>query len=69
MPMPVPSSYNDITTSSELQNFVGWVWYERLAFVSTDWEKKRVVLQVDSAHYNAAVVSNCIWKEWTAMMK
>jgi hypothetical protein len=55
--MPVPSSYNDITVDKELQNFVGWVWYEREFFVSADWiQSKRVVLRIDSAHYYAIVV-------------
>ena len=27
--MPVPSSYNDISTESNLRDFVGWVWYYR----------------------------------------
>lgn len=57
IPMPVPSSYNDITADRDLRDFVGWVWYERELFVSSDWEKKRVVLRVDSAHYYSVVVS------------
>ncbi len=58
MDMPVPSSYNDITSSKELQLFVGWVWYDRDFFVSPDWKSKRVKLCVDSAHYYTKVVSN-----------
>ena len=55
--MPVPSSYNDITVDKALQNFVGWVWYEQEFFTSLDWNTKRVVLRIDSAHYYAVVVS------------
>ena len=54
--MPVPSSFNDITADASLQNFVGWVWYDRLFYVANEWKNKRIVLRVDSAHYNAIVV-------------
>lgn len=55
--MPVPSSFNDITADRSLQNFVGWVWYERTFYVAAEWLGKRIVIRVDSAHYNAVVVS------------
>lgn len=58
IPMPVPSSFNDITTDRDLQYHVGWVWYEKEFFVSSDWQKRRVVLRFDSAHYYATAVSN-----------
>jgi len=56
MPMPVPSSFNDVTVDAELQNFVGWVWYDRLFYVASEWRSKRIVLRIDSAHYNSIVV-------------
>ena len=56
MSMPVPSSFNDITTDASLQNFVGWVWYDRIFYIANEWKKKRIVLRIDSAHYNAIVV-------------
>ena len=31
--MPVPASYNDITTDKELRDHVGWVWYETDAVI------------------------------------
>ncbi|XP_013419298.1 beta-glucuronidase [Lingula anatina] len=58
--MPVPSSFNDITETREMRDFVGWVWYDRQFYVSPDWIKKRVVLRVDSAHYTAVVWVNSI---------
>ena len=59
--MPVPSSYNDITTDSKLRDFIGWVWYETDFFVSRDWQtNKRVVLRFGSAHYNTIVVSTIV---------
>ena len=57
IPMPVPSSFNDITTDRKLQHFVGWAWYDREFYAASDWENKRVVLRIDSAHYNTIVVS------------
>ena len=36
--MPVPSSYNDITTDQELRDHVGWVWYERKFAVPRLWK-------------------------------
>jgi len=56
MSMPVPSSFNDITTDKSLQNFVGWVWYDRAFYVASEWKNKRIVLRIDSAHYTAIVV-------------
>lgn len=38
--MPVPSSYNDITTSSQIRDFVGWAWYFRTFFVPASWIDK-----------------------------
>ena len=57
MSMPVPSSFNDITTDASLQEFVGWVWYDRMFYIASEWKNKRIVLRIDSAHYNAIVVS------------
>ncbi len=58
--MPVPSSYNDITEDARLKRFVGWVWYERQAWVPKAWldGKKTIMLRVESAHYKSKVVSN-----------
>lgn len=27
IPMPVPSSYNDVTQNASIRNYLGWVWY------------------------------------------
>jgi len=56
--MPVPSSYNDITTEVALRDFVGWVWYDRDFYPSQDWKSKRIMLRFDSAHYNTIVWMN-----------
>ena len=52
--MPVPSSYNDISTESNLRDFVGWVWYYRKFYVSNSWSTdKKVMLRFGSVHYTA----------------
>ena len=32
-PMPVPASYNDITTEPAVHDHVGWAWYQRMVDV------------------------------------
>ncbi|XP_058802755.1 beta-glucuronidase-like [Phymastichus coffea] len=56
--MPVPSSYNDITTSSELRDHVGPVWYERTFFAPAAWSDRRVFLWFGSVNYYAQVWLN-----------
>ena len=56
--MPVPSSYNDITTDKEIRDHVGWVWYEREFFIPTDWQDKRMVLRFGSVTHHAIVYIN-----------
>ncbi|KAL5017218.1 hypothetical protein ScPMuIL_006807 [Solemya velum] len=60
IPMPVPSSFNDITQDKSLRDFVGWVWYDTEFYAPMDWItlKKRVVLRFDSAHYYSIVWLN-----------
>ncbi|XP_059480190.1 beta-glucuronidase-like isoform X2 [Neocloeon triangulifer] len=65
--MPVPSSFNDITTSAELRDFVGVSWYQRQFIVPTEWLKntdraspqtRKVVVRFGGVHYNAVVWVN-----------
>uniref|UniRef100_A0A1I8P6B0 Beta-glucuronidase n=1 Tax=Stomoxys calcitrans TaxID=35570 RepID=A0A1I8P6B0_STOCA len=59
--MPVPASYNDLTTDDTLRDHLGVVWYERKFFVSRDWSMdKRVWLRFGSVHYSATVWLNGI---------
>jgi beta-glucuronidase len=53
--MPVPASYNDITTDAALRNHVGDVWYQTTARVPRGWAGERVVLRFDSATHRAVV--------------
>ncbi|KAK5641520.1 hypothetical protein RI129_010067 [Pyrocoelia pectoralis] len=57
--MPVPSSYNDITTQIDIRDHVGLVWYDRTVFVPQSWANdKRVVLRFSSVSYAAQVWVN-----------
>lgn len=59
MKMPVPSSYNDITTSRKLRDYVGPVWYQRHFFVPLSWSnEQRVFIRFGSVNYLAQVVIN-----------
>ena len=49
--MPVPSSYNDITTDAAVRDFVGWAWYETLFFASSDWQDKVLSLRFGGSRY------------------
>ena len=58
IPMPVPSSYNDVTQNRTIRDFVGWVWYDRTFFYpKIDPDQTRVMLRFGSAHYTAKVTS------------
>ncbi|EFN67454.1 Beta-glucuronidase [Camponotus floridanus] len=58
MKMPVPSSYNDITTSRNLRDHVGAVWYQRTFFVPSFWRDQRVFVRFGSVNYLAQVWIN-----------
>ncbi|XP_034941701.1 beta-glucuronidase [Chelonus insularis] len=60
MQMPVPSSYNDITTSAKLRDHVGAVWYEKNFFVPLSWTEQRVFVRFGSVNYLAQVWVNGI---------
>ena len=56
--MPVPASYNDITTDRSLRDHVGWVWYEKDFYIPSDWTNKRLVLRFGSVTHHATVYVN-----------
>ncbi len=58
IPMPVPSSYNDITQDISLRDFLGDVFYETLFHVSPYWQAKKVLLRFGSATHKAIVFLN-----------
>ncbi|XP_063825669.1 beta-glucuronidase isoform X2 [Ostrinia nubilalis] len=58
IPMPVPSSYNDVGEDASLRDHQGVVWYDRRFFVPRGWTDQRVWLRFSSVHYNAKVFVN-----------
>lgn len=56
--MPVPSSYNDISTDHETRDHVGTVWYDRIFFVPRSWQDQRVWIRFGSVHYESSVWIN-----------
>uniref|UniRef100_A0A8C9EQ68 Glucuronidase beta n=1 Tax=Pavo cristatus TaxID=9049 RepID=A0A8C9EQ68_PAVCR len=60
--MPVPASFNDITQDPHLENYIGWVWYEKEVLLPQRWLQDdlstRVVLRFGSAHYYSIVWVN-----------
>ncbi|XP_049873119.1 beta-glucuronidase-like isoform X2 [Pectinophora gossypiella] len=60
IPMPVPSSYNDIGEDASLRDHVGLVWYDRRFHVPPWWLRgeQRVWLRFSSVHYAAQVWVN-----------
>ncbi|KAF6207277.1 hypothetical protein GE061_018518 [Apolygus lucorum] len=59
--MPVPSSYNDVTTDPAIRDFVGWAWYQRHLYIPDfmrHW-KGIIVFHFGSAqYYTQAWVNN-----------
>lgn len=55
IPMAVPASYNDLVTSAEEREHVGYVWYETYFTVPLGWADRRVVLRFGSATHHATV--------------
>ncbi|BES95637.1 beta-glucuronidase [Nesidiocoris tenuis] len=50
--MPVPSSFNDITTDHDVRDFVGWVWYQRIVQLpKLPQPRASVLLHFGSAEY------------------
>ncbi len=58
VPMPVPSSYNEITQDAALRDHIGWVWYEREFFAPSAWRSGQVRLRVGAANHDAVVYLN-----------
>ncbi|CAI5438651.1 unnamed protein product [Caenorhabditis angaria] len=56
--MPVPSAYNDLGTSSELRDHIGWVWYEKKEIIPFRDQQFRHFLRFASVNYFAVVYVN-----------
>ncbi|KFM80897.1 Beta-glucuronidase, partial [Stegodyphus mimosarum] len=59
IPMPVPSSFNDITQNVTIRDYLGWSWYDKQFYVPQRWKENfRIVLRFESAHYFTIVFLN-----------
>ncbi|MDR1010651.1 MAG: beta-glucuronidase [Opitutaceae bacterium] len=58
MPMPVPASFNDITTDARVRDHVGPVWYRRAAHCPEAWRSQQVRLRFGAAAHRAMVWVN-----------
>lgn len=56
--MPVPASYNDITTDSRLRDLVGDVWYQKDIIVPDKWNNSNIFIRVGSASHNSKIWVN-----------
>jgi beta-glucuronidase len=56
--MPVPASYNDITTDASVRDHVGPVWYRRTFFCPESWRTQEVLLRFGAAAHAARVWLN-----------
>ncbi len=54
----VPSSYNDLFTSVEIREHVGWVWYQRKVRVPRGWASERIMVRLDAATHAGVVFVN-----------
>lgn len=53
MTMPVPASYNDLTTQANVRDHVGPVWYRRTFFCPDAWRTKHVLVRFGAAAHAA----------------
>ncbi|XP_015792598.1 beta-glucuronidase [Tetranychus urticae] len=60
IPMPVPSSFNDITQEKSIRDFIGWAWYDTEFYVDPSWlnSNRQVILRFSSVNYAAKVYVN-----------
>jgi beta-glucuronidase len=55
LPMPVPSSFNDVVADPKVHDHVGDVWYQRSVVVPRGWTGQRIMLRFDAATHRAVV--------------
>ncbi|XP_050520628.1 beta-glucuronidase-like isoform X2 [Daktulosphaira vitifoliae] len=58
--IPVPSSYNDVTTNMTIRDYVGWYWYQREFFVPKRWttDQQNVFIRFGSVNFKSIVWLN-----------
>jgi beta-glucuronidase len=52
----VPGSYNE--QLEDIRDYLGYVWYEKTAFVTNNWKGQNIYIRVGSANYAAKVWVN-----------
>lgn len=57
-PMPVPSSYNDITLDMEVHTNAGPVWYQREITIPLGFANQSILLRFEGVTHNARVFIN-----------
>lgn len=55
VPIPVPSSFNDVLVDRRVHDHVGDVWYQRNVIIPFGWTGQRVLLRFDAATHRASV--------------
>lgn len=59
IPMPVPSSYNDLAENMEFKEHYGWVFYQKsVEFPTKVLEEQRLILRIGAATHAAKVYWN-----------
>ncbi len=56
--MPVPSSFNDLSTSKAVRDYSGILWYERDLYIPREWDGKDLDLRFGSVTHQATVFVN-----------
>ncbi len=56
--MAVPSSYNDITSSEEMRDYIGDVWYETNVYVHDEWFEDQIFIRFGAVSHVATVYVN-----------
>lgn len=55
---PVPASYNDIFTDTDIREHVGWVWYQRTVRIPRGWNEDCIFVRADSATHEGIIFVN-----------
>ena len=58
VPMPVPSSFQDLFTDKDSREYCGDFWYETEVTVPNEWEGKGIFLRIGGAAHRAFVYVN-----------
>jgi len=55
---PVPASYNEIFTDTNIREHVGWVWYQKAVRVPKGWAGDSIGVRVDAATHSGVIFVN-----------